>query len=259
VGLKRTRRTWDALGSKDALWAILTVPGKRDGKWDVEEFFGWGRDEIRALLDDLDELGLGVGRHRALDFGCGVGRLTRALADHFDEAHGVDIAPSMIRRAEELNADVKGCRFHLNTTADLAVFPDDHFDLVYSNITLQHIEPRYARRYLGEFVRVARPGGAVVFQLPTERAAPRDEPGGNALKRTLRRVAPEPALGWYRTARRALPTSRHVIEMHALPEREVRAVLEEHGARVVEARPDTWATGWHGLRYFATKDRPGRT
>jgi ubiquinone/menaquinone biosynthesis C-methylase UbiE len=256
VGLKRTRRTWDALGSKDALWAILTVPGKRGGRWDIDEFFAWGRDEIRKVLDDLSDLGVEIGRQRALDFGCGVGRLTRALADHFDEAHGVDIAPSMIRRAEDLNAGVEGCRFHLNTTADLAVFPDDHFDLVYSNITLQHIEPRYSRRYLAEFVRVARPGGAVVFQLPTERAAPRGDPGGGTLKRTVRGLTPEPALEWYRSARRALPTSRHVIEMHAVPEREVRAVLEQHGAQVVDARPDAWATGWRGLRYSAVKPRP---
>ncbi|HXY71404.1 MAG TPA: methyltransferase domain-containing protein [Actinomycetota bacterium] len=250
MSLKRTQRTWDALGSEDAMWAILTVPGKRGGKWDAEEFFAWGRDEIRALLDDLDALGVGIGRRHALDFGCGIGRLTRALADHFEEVDGVDIAPSMIRLAEELNSDVKGCRFHLNATADLGLFPDDRFDLVYSNITLQHIEPSFIRSYLGEFVRVARPGGAVVFQLPTGRAAPREETGGT-LKRTLRRAAPARTLGWYRTARRALPTKRHVIEMHALPEAEVRALLDVHGARLVEARPDSWATGWRGLRYFA--------
>ena len=42
-------------------------------------------------------------RDRALDFGCGVGRLTRALGTRFESALGVDISAGMIEQARRLN------------------------------------------------------------------------------------------------------------------------------------------------------------
>ena len=38
-------------------------------------------------------------RRSALDFGCGIGRLSQALAEHFDQVYGVDISPKMIELA----------------------------------------------------------------------------------------------------------------------------------------------------------------
>ena len=60
------------------------------------------------------------------------------------------------------------CRFVLNETDRLPGIASGTFDFVYSNIVLQHVEPRFTRRYLAEFVRVLRPGGLLVFQLPAE-------------------------------------------------------------------------------------------
>src|SRR5207244_5372763 len=119
-------------------------PEKRGNKWSVEEFFETGTREIRALMDYLASLRIDGSKRKALDFGCGAGRLTQALAAYYAEVSGVDIAPSMIELARKYNRHPDRCEYFLNARADLSLFPDGEFDLVYSNITLQPIDPPHA-------------------------------------------------------------------------------------------------------------------
>lgn len=165
MDLDGLRATWNELGSRDALWAVLTGPREGRREWDREAFFATGVDEIRAVHARLADLGVAAGRERALDFGCGAGRLTQALAGVYAEVHGVDIARSMLDAAAQYDTTGR-CQFHLNERGDLALFPDAHFDFVYTNIVLQHMEPRFSRAYIAEFFRVLRPGGVAVFQIP---------------------------------------------------------------------------------------------
>jgi SAM-dependent methyltransferase len=166
MDLNQLKKNWDEFGKTDPLWAILTFPDRKGGKWDPEEFFASGRREIAAVMDKAQAFGLPARREAALDFGCGVGRLTQALCSWFDRCCGVDIAPSMIELARRYNAHGGRCEYVLNASSDLQMFPGGAFDLVYSKIVLQHMEPRYSTSYIGEFVRVLRPGGLVVFQIP---------------------------------------------------------------------------------------------
>lgn len=167
MSLERHREDWERLAEVDAMWAVLTAPGRKGGRWDVEEFFGTGEAEIEHVLSRAEQSGRPARRERALDFGCGVGRLTRALGRRFEHAVGVDISAGMVERAAQLNADVPACEFRVNDAPDLAVFEDDSFDFVYSSIVLQHL-PSQAEieRYVSELVRVARPDGIVVFGIP---------------------------------------------------------------------------------------------
>ena len=57
------------------------------------------------MFRQLEDLGVTVSRGRALDFGCGAGRLTRALAARFESVVGVDVADAMLDKARALNAD----------------------------------------------------------------------------------------------------------------------------------------------------------
>ena len=41
---------------------------------------------------------------------------------------------------------------------------------------LQHMAPRYSRRYVEEFLRVLRPGGLVFFQMTTDPVVAATEP-----------------------------------------------------------------------------------
>ncbi len=163
----RFRQAWEDLGEIDPLWAILSAPGHKFGRWDLAEFFETGESEIDSLMARAARLGHPRQQETALDFDCGVGRLTRALAGRFGRCVGVDISATMIARARELNAQHPGCEFLVNAVDDLRVFPGASFDLIYTKLVLMHLPRRpMIEAYVAEFIRTLRAGGLLVFQLP---------------------------------------------------------------------------------------------
>ena len=158
------RHDWEELSELDPLWAILSNDEKRFGRWEMQEFLETGNQEISRVMVQARNLGLPREHRRALDFGCGVGRLTRAMRPYFQECIGVDISQSMITRAARLSPE---CSFIVNRESNLHIFPSDHFDFVYSNLVLQHQPSRQIIvSYIGEMLRVLSRQGLLVFQLP---------------------------------------------------------------------------------------------
>jgi SAM-dependent methyltransferase len=178
VDLGELQRHWDEWGKRDPYFAIISRPDRRGNQWNLEEFLETGMQEIDGILAWLGELGVPYRTGRALDFGCGVGRLTQALARTFSHCDGVDIAPTMIDLARDLNQFGDRVQYRVNDRDDLALFDDGVFDLVCSDIVLQHVAPEYSARYVQEFTRVLAPGGVVVFQLPSHPLAPHERAGG---------------------------------------------------------------------------------
>src|SRR5262245_5699704 len=141
--LDELQRTWEALGQTDPFWAVLTHPTKQNNRWDPAEIFTHGEDEIDSLMDSVATLDVPVRRGTALDFGCGVGRLTQALCRHFERCVGIDIASSMVTLAKRYNRFGDRCQYLVNDAGHLRMFSSPCFDLIYSNIVLQHIPPEY--------------------------------------------------------------------------------------------------------------------
>jgi SAM-dependent methyltransferase len=83
----------------------------------------------------------------------------------------------MIALAEQLNRFPRVVRYVRNATPLLSAYPDAHFDFVYSDIVLQHLDPADARAFVAEFIRVLRPRGLAVFQLPARRRPVEEQPG----------------------------------------------------------------------------------
>ena len=165
---KEQQANWNELGKRDPFWVILSDPKKRNHKWNVDEFFKTGQVDIIRVMEQAQQLGLPVRRGMALDFGCGAGRLTQPLCQHFSHVIGVDVAPSMIELAKRYNQYGRKCRYIINKATDLKIFEDNSFDFILSLITLQHLEPKFSKQYLKEFIRILAPGGLLVFQIPSE-------------------------------------------------------------------------------------------
>jgi SAM-dependent methyltransferase len=235
------KRDWEDLAHVDPLFAILTTKGKEFGRWDPEEFFSTGQAEIDALMRSC---GFKAGDNgRALDFGCGVGRLSRGLRSYFGDVYGIDISEEMVRLAKKLTPS---CNFVVNQAEDLKLFDDDFFDFIYSNIVLQHQPTKeMARSYIREFVRLVKPTGMIVFQIP--------------YKLTLR-TAVQPKRRLY-SLLRACGLSAEFIYRHlhlnpmrglSLSSEDVRATVSaQPGARVVRSYPDSF--NHNSMSYVVTK------
>ena len=242
--LKDAQKNWDLFGKIDPLGSILTVKGK---KWEVDEFFRTGEKEISGLMKRLGSIGLTIGQKKALDFGCGIGRLTQALAPYFKEVRGVDIAPSMINLAQSHNKHGNRCQYYVNRGDDLRIFPDKSFDLILSKITLQHIEPVYGKNYIKEFVRVAKPGGIIVFQMPS--APVLQETKSIGIKDRVRSLMPE---SWLNIYRKIKLRRKPVTEMYGMSRKEIEDLLEKCGAKLIDVRQDQSAgEKWISWQYCA--------
>jgi SAM-dependent methyltransferase len=221
--LKELQRNWEGLAQADPLWAICTHPARRNNQWTREEFFATGRREIEAVLGYAARIGVCIDKTSpALDFGCGVGRLTRALSAYFHECTGVDISPTMISMAQELNRDRPYCCFQLNEGVRLNSLPGNHFGFIYTSLVLQHISEPCSRQYMIELVRVLKPGGVLIFQVPESLLA-------SSLAKVRTRLALRSRL--QSIFLRQKPCA---MEMHCIKEPVIRKLICHNGARVVD-------------------------
>lgn len=165
--LATIRDGWDSAARDDAFFNIITEPGRQNGGWTPHEFFAHGRREIDDLLTYLDHQNLrGPRRKKALDFGCGVGRLTQALAVEYEHVVGVDISREMINLARAHNQWGPRCSYVITGKHLTPWVEAGSCDLVYSRITLQHMPAELQRNYIAEFVKVLTRAGIAVFQIP---------------------------------------------------------------------------------------------
>lgn len=241
--LAAVRRTFESFGLDDPMYAALTRSECRGNRWDPEAFFETGRTHVRRVMEYVGSLGVEPARGHALDFGCGAGRLTQGLAEHFDAVTGVDIAESMVEAARRFNQHGERVRYVTNAAPDLRIFPDASFDFIYTVKVLQHIPPELQTRYVSEFVRLLRPGGLAVFQM---RNGPRIRPGSararlyalnrKYLRRLLQRLR-----------------GRAPYEMHYLARSRVEEVVVTAGGRIIDVVDLSARRPGKSLRYCVAK------
>jgi ubiquinone/menaquinone biosynthesis C-methylase UbiE len=167
------REDWNRRAREDPHYYVAF--GRRDQG--EEEFLATAREIAVSLENELKRLPADVKprARRALEIGCGPGRLMAPLSRHFGEIHGVDVSDEMIGLARRTLSGIAHAHAHHAPGSDLGAFADESFDFVYSYAVFQHIPDReVVMRYFAETRRVLKPGGIARFQvngLPESSAA----------------------------------------------------------------------------------------
>jgi SAM-dependent methyltransferase len=97
---------------------------------------------------------------RICEWGCGTGKTVRHLArlDPQIRVYGTDYDPRVVRWCA---ANIPNAMFSRNQLEPPLPFEDDFFDLLFSFSVYTHLPPDLQFRWLGEQLRIVRPGGLV--------------------------------------------------------------------------------------------------
>lgn len=226
---RRVQETWHALGEEQPHWSVVTAEEFRPGRIgeSLESFYASGEANVATLMRTLARNGIDASRlRRCMDFGCGVGRLTVALAKRFAEVVAVDVSASHLAVARESLSrfGIANASLHrLGAITDVGGLPA--VDLVYSVIVLQHNPPPVMHALFEGLLGRVAPGGAAVIQVPTYL------PVGYRFD-----------LAEYEKG------DGREMEMHPLPQREVFALARAAGMEVLEVLEDAWTGFGSGSR-----------
>ena len=158
----RMRDDWNARAREDAGYYVAF--GRREQS--DADFYATATEVINSLESELRRVPPAQrSGWKALEIGCGPGRLMRPMSRHFTEIHGVDVSDEMIALARERLKDIPHAHPHATDGASLSEFPDNWFDLVYSYAVFQHVPSREViTSYMRETARVMKPGGLARLQ-----------------------------------------------------------------------------------------------
>jgi len=234
--LSRTAETWRELGQTEPHWSVLTSDRYKAASIDQtrDEFYRTGHDQVAFLEALFGRSGYAFPKDGVcLDFGCGVGRITLALAPHFAKVIGVDVSASHLKIAIERQQQQNISNVIFKSIGQLDDISQlDRFDMLVTFIVRQHNPPPIIAAILDRLLSHLNPGGFAVFQLPTFIANYRF------------------SISDYLAA----PRSPN-MEMHPLPQRHVYKILERNSCRLIEVREDccTGSTAMVSQTFFVRK------
>jgi SAM-dependent methyltransferase len=174
------KQVWNGLSHepRKARYAIL-------GTADETEFLGSAAVSAAEIQETVcissDDI--------ALEIGCGIGRVGKALAPFCREWIGCDVSANMLGLARDNLAGLANIKLVEVSGFDLAPVPDMTVDVVYCHVVFMHLWPFDRYNYVLEAKRVLRPGGRVFIDnidLLTEegwRVFEKDRTGYAPLKR----------------------------------------------------------------------------
>ncbi len=160
--IRQMREDWDRRAAEDP--HFYAGFGRRNQS--EAEFLASGAETAALLTGELSRLPEGEPEsRRALEIGCGPGRLLVPMSRHFGEIHGVDISAEMAALARERLRGIPHASVDVASGDGLGMFSSDYFDFVYSYAVFQHIpDAGVIRNYIREARRVLKPGGVLCCQ-----------------------------------------------------------------------------------------------
>ena len=248
-------REWERFGREDPYFGVYSDDRFRSDRLDEEaraDFFASGEMHIDAAMDLIQsDLDPGFAPRRALELGCGVGRLLVPLSQRCEEVVGVDISEPMVREARH-NLAERGIQnvTVLRVDASLSGVAGP-FDWVHSFIVLQHVPARRGMRLVQRLVDLLGEGGIGVLHLTFDSDLSRR----SRLVRWARQSLPLVHTLWNR--RYGLPGDAPWMEMNRYDLNRVFRQLQDEGCHRTVAR-FTNHFGHRGIVLFFKKEpQPG--
>jgi SAM-dependent methyltransferase len=249
----------EALRSADEIRDVNTryhdvAADSYDSKWGID-FGEIGQGQVLGKLRKLLGAELDDGYDRSLEIGAGTGYFSLNLlqAGIVGEATCTDISPGMVatlaRNAQRLGLDVRTAR----ADAESLPFADESFDLVLGHAVLHHLPN--LRRAFGEFHRVLRPGGRIIFAGEPSRLGDRiasvPKRGANALAPTWRRMlrarpAPPPGAADGDDDANADHDLERFVDIHAFEPADLSRYARRAGFADVKVRGEELTANWFG-------------
>ena len=218
--LVRTALQWKNLGVDKPFWSVLTNPGylNENIEQNKDSFYQSGHLELSNLFAALQRSSTSIPpSFKCLEFGCGVGRVTGALATHFASVIGVDVSHEHLQLAESYiqeqglaNVELA----HLTKLQELAQL--GNFDFLYSQIVFQHNPPPVTKYILEQLLAQLNPNGLAYFQIPTNK------------------------IGYSFAVEQYLNSDdMPEMEMHYLPQDQLFSIISKANCTILEIREDT--------------------
>ncbi len=231
----RSDRGYEKAAQIDPYFAVISLPQFRRSELSeerLEEFFATGEQHIRNVWRSIGKFEPDFHPRRALDYGCGTGRLVIPLARVADHVVGVDISETMLAETRK-NCQRLGVR-----NVDLVKADDElrgltgTFDLIHSTIVFQHIPAKRVEKIARRLVGRLEPGGFgflhFLFWSPPKKKAIR------FLKRAL------PLGNLIANRLKGRPRDFGFIDLHPLSMDSIARLLFESGVREMFVEFSDW-------------------
>jgi ubiquinone/menaquinone biosynthesis C-methylase UbiE len=175
---------WDERARENALYFINNSLSYRET--DEDAFWASGARDVDLVLGSV---GVEIGSDdEIVEIGCGIGRLTRQLAERGRSVRAIDVSAEMLRQARTANPGLGNVEWIQGDGTGLTGIADASADACFSHVVLQHIpDPEVTLGYIREMGRVLRPGGWAAFQVSNDPSVHR--PRGEAGTRQKLKVA----------------------------------------------------------------------
>jgi ubiquinone/menaquinone biosynthesis C-methylase UbiE len=156
---------WDERARENSLYFInnsLTYKGT-----DEAEFWASGPADLDAVLGAL---GVAIEPDdEIVEIGCGIGRVTRPMAQRGRSVRALDVSSEMLAQARKANEGIENITWIQGGGDTLTGVEDESADACFSYVVLQHIpDPEVILSYIREMGRVLRPGGWAAFQVSND-------------------------------------------------------------------------------------------
>jgi 2-polyprenyl-3-methyl-5-hydroxy-6-metoxy-1,4-benzoquinol methylase len=141
------------------------LPRYEKGRVTREEAADRGSQQLERLAQRIQAYtGASLESRRALDFGCGWGRLAIPLAERCEHVYGVDISPAVLQKAERGAEEANVTNVEWLQTESLSTL-SGRYDLLISTHVFQHIPSREGEQLLTTLVHGLSQGGVAAINL----------------------------------------------------------------------------------------------